>query len=58
MASAEFHTTGLTRLQNTMRGNKQKKLGNADGSYKAVIVLLLAGGADTHFLMMPHSECV
>ena len=56
MASSEFHTTSLVRLQENMRAPviKQTSLGRR---YKAVIMILLNGGADTHNMVMPHSGC-
>merc|ERR1712166_1083319 len=56
MVSSEFHTTNLVRLQTAIRAPKIKQI-SLGRPYKAIIMILLNGGADTHNLVMPHSGC-
>ena len=56
MLSSEFHTNTLNSWKTTVRngGNDIDSLGRP---FKAVIVLFLAGAADSFNMLVPHSEC-
>ena len=57
MVSSEFHTTSLVRLQAATRAPKVEEI-SLGRPYKAIIMILLNGGADTHNMVMPHSGCI
>ena len=59
LATPEFHATNLIRpLVNESRQPPADQRGcNASEEYKAVVVLFLSGGLDSHNLFVPHSGC-
>lgn len=55
-ASAQFHSTNINKLAQTLRQTIPQNQ-NRGRRYKAVIVLYLNGGMDSHNLLVPHSGC-
>jgi len=53
----EFHTTNLY-VSMGEREDKALGSGSAGGSYKAIIVLYMGGGADTYNLLTPRDQCI
>ena len=54
MATAEFHSTNLNILSSSLRAAVTKV--NSDGrTYKAVVVIFMNGGADSHNMLVPHT---
>ena len=54
--TSEFHTTVLNRLKPTARSVPQPTVSQGR-QYKAIVVLFLAGAADSFNMIVPHSEC-
>merc|ERR1712153_42474 len=57
LASSEFHTTSLARFKESVR-DPVASVPSQSRPYKAIVVMLLDGGADTHHMLMPHSGCI
>lgn len=60
-ASAEFHATNMHTLTGDVRRGAATGAGDAvtydTSRFKAVVVLVMDGGADTYNLLMPYGDC-
>jgi len=57
-AAPEFHTNNRVELDDTKsRGGSSSSGQQASHPYKAIVFVMMAGGADTYNLLVPHSEC-
>jgi uncharacterized protein (DUF1501 family) len=61
VATPEFHSTGVGKSTHVARQQPptkaNPKLAAARQPYKAIVYLMLSGGADSYNMLVPHSEC-
>lgn len=56
LLSSEFHATAINHVGSTPRPTVAK-VASRNRTYKAVVVLYLAGGCDSYNVLVPHSGC-
>lgn len=53
--SPEFHATGLVSRDGNLRQSEVKEAPDSSEPYRALVVMLLDGGVDSHNMVVPHS---
>eukprot|EP00656_Telonema_subtile_P022373 TRINITY_DN2349_c0_g4_i2.p1 TRINITY_DN2349_c0_g4~~TRINITY_DN2349_c0_g4_i2.p1 ORF type:complete len:1161 (-),score=234.81 TRINITY_DN2349_c0_g4_i2:206-3688(-) len=55
-ATPEFHTSAVNQQTDVKRGSVTNEQ-SAVKPFKSIVIIHMAGGADTHSLLIPHSDC-